>query len=210
MSIRNFILILITIILFSYSAKNKSLTSNSDIADSALIFAKKVLKENLRIRYHERAIKNYFDVQMIFETDDLISYTSYFDKRYQDKLEEGNYNGFILFVANYKNTKSAKYAFQELKNNTPIRLSELEGMAGLLVEQVQIFERIRKSGGIFTQKDKYVFYLVETCEKPPVGTNWREYENLFLDYITEKNERIEVINADCGKDEFTIQNLKTD
>lgn len=192
---------------------NKELTSNPDLAMSALNFSKHVLKENLRVHFHERARSSYLDVQMIFETDNFetdnfISYTSYANQLYQDNSEQSNYDGFILFVATYSNSKSAEYAFQELKSNTQIRISELEGFAGLLVEQVQVFERIRKSGGMITQKGEYVFYLVETCGKPPIGTNYNDYENLFLEFITENNEEIEVINADCEKDVFLVQNIK--
>ena len=216
MIIKHYILIILSIALLSCVVKkteqkiivNKDLISNTDLERSALHFSEKVLKENLRVRFHERLIMNYFEVQMLFETDDLIGYTSYFDKRYQDNLEWGNYEGFILFVATYKNSKSAEYAFNHLKSNSEIRLSELEGMAGLVVEQVQVLERIRMSGGMFTQKGKYIFYLAETCGEPSIGGNWSDYENLFLEFITEDYEEIEVINADCGMDKLIVQKIK--
>lgn len=156
---------------------------------------------------------NYWDIQMIFEADDFRSdhfntYTSYSNMQGFDKSVDGNYDGVILFMATYKDKKSAQHAFEKLKSNTKIRIAELEGFAGLLVEQVQVFERIRKSGGLFTQKDKYVFYLLESCETPPLESNWNDYENLFLSSITEKNEEIEIINADCGQDVFLVQKIK--
>ena len=221
MRIRIYILLILSITLFSCGVKkagqnigeDKALASNPDAAMSALIFAEKVLQENLRIQQHERKQMGYLEVQMIFETDNFVTdnfvgYTSYSNQLYQDSSKQGNYDGFILFVGTYKNSKRAEYAFQELKTNTQTRISELEGMAGLFVEQVQIFERIRKSGGMITQKGKYVFYLVETCTEPPIGANWSDYENLFLKLMTEKNEEIEVINADCENDTFLIQNMK--
>ena len=187
---------------------HKAVNSNTDVAQAALAFSKNVLGENFKENFHGYSESNYLDMQMIFETDELVSYSSYSNKLYEDKSAQGNYDGFLLFVATYKDQKAAEFAFQELKANTPIRIAELEGFAGLLVEQVQVFERIRKSGGLLTQKDKYVFHLLENCGEPPVGKDWRAYEKLFLEAITEKNETIEVINADCGKDRFLIQ--KTD
>ena len=192
---------------------NKELTFNTDLAKSALNFSKHVLKENLRVIDHQRVPSSYLDIQMIFEADDyksdhFESYTSYSNLMNPDNSAKSDYDGFILFVANYKDVKSAEHAFQQLKSNTKIRITELEGFAGLLVEQVQVFERIRKSGGLFTQKDKYVFYLLKTCEAPPIGSSWSDYENLFLEYIMEKNEEIEVLKADCAKDIFSVQKIK--
>jgi len=216
-------LLILSITLFSCAAKkakhnigeNYDLTSNPDVAKSALSFARNVLKDNLRIRFHERARSNYLDVQMIFETDNFetdhfISYSSYSNQLYKDNSTQGNYDGFLLFVATYDNTKSAEYAFQEIKSNSQIRIIELEGFAGLFVEQVQVFEKIRKSGGMIIQKDNYVFYLVETCGEPPIEDNWSDFENLFLQSITENNEEIEVLNADCEKEVFLIQKIKAD
>lgn len=194
--------------------KKKSLSlSNNDLEKSILNFNKSVLKENLVVNVHDRVPTYYWDIQMIFEADDFKSdhfnsYTTYADMQYFDKPIDENYNGVILFAATYKDVASALHAFQELKSRTQIRMKEIEGQAGLLVEQVRIFERIRTSGGLLTQKDQYVFYLLESCGAPPIGVSWNEYENLFLSAITEKNEEIEIINADCKKDEFWVQKLK--
>ena len=193
--------------------KEKESVSNIDLEKSLLNFATNVLKENLRVIVHERTPSRYWDIQMIFEADNFNSdhfnsYTTYSNGEHFDKSVDGNYDGVILFMATYKDVPSAKHAFQELKIRTQIRKEEIEGQAGLRVEQVRIFERIRTSGGLFTQKDKYVFYLLESCEMPPVGTSWNDYENLFLSFITDKNEEIEIINADCEKDEFIVQKLK--
>lgn len=184
--------------------------SNTDLEKSVLNFSKSILKGNLRVIVHDRVPMYYWDIQMIFEADDFKSdhfntYTTYSNMQRFDKSVDGNYDGVILFVATYKDVQSAQHAFQEIKTRAQIRIEELEGQAGLLVEQVRIFERIRTSGGIFTQKDKYVFYLLESCGMPTVGTSWNDYENLFLSFITEENE---IINADCEKDEFIVQKLK--
>ena len=215
MGIRHYALLILSITLFSCGAKkvhqnivqNKELIAIQDAPDSAFKFSEKVFGENLRVHSYERSISGYLDVQMLFETEELLGYTAFSNELYQKGTDLNNYEGCILFVATYKNLKSAEYAFKHVKSNSEIRFSEIEGMSGLVVEQVQVLERIRKSGGMFTQKGKYVFYLVETCGKPPVEANWNDYENLFLGSITEKNEEIQVINADCGMDRLKVQNI---
>ena len=188
--------------------------SNIDLEKVVLNFSRDILKDNLRVDVHERVRTYYWDIQMIFEADDFKSdhfntFTTYSNKQRFYKPIDENYNGIILFAATYKDVPSAEHAFQVLKTRTQIRMSDIEGQSGLRVEQVRIFERIRDSGGLLTQKDKHVFYLVESCEKPPVCKNWNDYENLFLSFITEKKEEIEVINADCKKDIFLIQKNKS-
>ena len=195
------------------NAKESMSLSNTDLEKSVLNFSENVLKENLRVIVHDRTPSRYWDIQMIFEADDFNSdhfnsYTTYSNMQHFDKSIDGNYNGVILFVATYKDVPSAQHAFQEVKTRTQIRMEDLKGQAGLLVEQVRIFERIRISGGLFTQKDKYVFYLLKSCGLPPVGESWNDYENQFLSFITEKNEEIEIIKADCKNDKFIVQKLK--
>ena len=103
---------------------------------------------------------------------------------------------------------SAEHAFQVLKSNIKIQIAELQGMSGLLIEQVQVFERIRESGGMITQKGKYLFCLLKTCGTPLLGTSWDDYQKLFLTFITEKNEVIEIVNTACEKDVFLIQSIQ--
>lgn len=189
--------------------------ADTDPTESAHDFAKFVLGDSLSVMVHDRVAMGYWDIQMIFEADDFRSdhfntYTTYSNMKGFDKSVDGDYGGVILFAATYKDIPSAQHAFQVLKTRVQIRMEELEGQAGLRVEQVRIFERIRTSGGLFAQKDKYVYYLLESCEMPPVGASWNEYENLFLSFIAEKNEEIEVINADCEQDEFIVQKIIAD
>ena len=213
---RHFILFFVIITLFSCKAtnidqsikQNKEFGPDQNVPNSAMEFAEIVLGEKLRVHSYERSISGYLDVQMLFETEELLGYTGFSNEIYQKYPDSGNYDGCILFVANYKNVESAKYAFTHLKFNSGIRISELEGFAGLVVEQVQVLERIRMSGGMFAQKDNYVFYLLETCGDPLVESNWTDYENLFLGSITEKNEKIQVINADCGEERLVVEKIK--
>lgn len=221
MKINYLIILILNITLISCRVNNtgqkienvKESMPDIDLEKSVLNFSSKVLGENLRVIVHDRTPSRYWDIQMIFEADDFNSdhfnsYTTYSNGEYFDKSVDGNYDGVILFMATYKDVPSAQHAFQEIKTRSQIRKEEIEGQAGLRVEQVRIFERIRKSGGLFTQKDNYVYYLLESCEIPPAEKNWNDYENLFLSFITEKNEVIEIINSDCEKDVFLVQEVK--
>ena len=191
---------------------NDEFSVNTDLMDSIANFSQSVIKDSLSIVVHDRVPMYYWDIQMIFEADDFKSdhfshYTTYSHKQQYDKSIDGDYEGVILFVATYKDVLSAQHAFHIIKDRTQVRIEELKGQAGLLVEQVRIFERIRASGGLFTQKGRYVFYLVENCQPPPVTTNWKEYEYHFLRYVTKKNEEIEIINADCAMDAFVVEKI---
>lgn len=188
--------------------EEESKLSAQDPAQLARQFAKNLLQENLRERFHIRAETWYLEVQMIFETDGFLDYTSYSNTLYADKSRQNDYTGFLLFAARYESSESAQKSFQALKSSTQIRISELQGMSGILVEQVQIFEKMRKSGGLLAQKGKYVFYLLEHCEDPPTGDEWDDFEKLFLQAITNSDEKIEVINADCGVEKMEILKIK--
>ena len=107
--------------------KGNESESNTDLTKSALNFSKSIFKENLRVITHERVLMGYLDIQMIFEADDFKSdhfnsYTSYSNILHPDNSEDSNYDGFILFVATYKDVKSAEHAFQQLKSNTKTRM----------------------------------------------------------------------------------------
>ena len=186
---------------------------NSSLEVSVLNFSKDMLKDSLRVDIHERKRTYYWDIQMIFEADDFKSdhfntFTSYSDRQFFHKPVDENYEGILLFAATYKDVASAQHAFHELKIRTQIRMTDIEGQAGMRVEQVRIFERIRESGGLLTQKDNFVFYLLNSPELRPDDTGWDDYTNLFLSYITTKNEETEIIKADGNIDEFKIKKVK--
>ncbi len=179
--------------------------SKNDTPNSAIKFANKVTDENVSVHAYDLFTSNYPDVQMLFETEELASFSSYSYKLSPTCPKPMNYEDCLLFEATYKNLKSAENVFQEIKANSHIRKSEVAGMAGIFYEQVQVFERIRKTGGMIAQKGKSIFFLVKSCKEPPIGENWKDYENLFLEFITEKNEEIEVLNADCRMGDLKVQ-----
>ena len=188
-------------------------TTALSIEESVLQFAQYVLGDDLHMAVHQRVPMNYWDVQMIFEANDWKSdhfknYTTFANTPHLDKRGDRNYTEVILFMVPFKDIPSAQHAFDAIKGSSQIRIKDLEGLAGLLVEQVQIYERIRMSGGLLTLKDNYVFYLVESCENPPIGDSWENYEHLFLSSIGAPRETMEVVNADCGVDEMAIATMK--
>ncbi len=83
----------------------------------------------------------------------------------------------------YSDEKSARDAFKLLKNPS----SEL-GWA--------------KSGVMIFQKENLIVFLLKSCQNPPVPLKWKQYEQLFLKFVLEKNEEIEVLNSSCGDMEF--------
>ncbi|WP_405292310.1 hypothetical protein [Algibacter sp. Ld11] len=39
------------------------------------------------------------------------------------------------------------------------------------------------------RKEKQIFSLIKTCRETPIGGNWTDYENKFLEYIVVKKRR---------------------
>ncbi|NNE55688.1 MAG: hypothetical protein HKN32_06685 [Flavobacteriales bacterium] len=178
-----------------------------EVFDSASQFAKLVLGERLSVHYTEYK-RGEVGVDGLFESEGMIGYTIFSNELYQKVPSPVDVTGCVLFAAKFENEESAKSAFVQLKSHSAIRASEVEGLVGILPVQVRYLEQMRNVGAFFTQQDNYVFYLPETCENPPVESSWEDFENLFLRFITEKNEEIEVINADCEKDAFLIQKIE--
>ena len=179
--------------------------SNTDLGDAALEFSKAVSAGQLRTHTYDLFVPRYPDVLMLFETDQIVDFQAYSSSDFPETNNLNNLDGFILFVGTYQNVVSARAAFGHLKSIATTRIEELAGFAGLEFEQVQLLEKIRLSGGMIVQKDKYMFYLMESCDDPPAETSWEDYENLFLDYLLDQGEELEVINANCAMDILMIQ-----
>lgn len=209
------ILLFASITLFSYGEKNNDQKigtnqeeyTDKDVFDSASQFTKSILGERLRIHYTEYKRGN-VGVDALFESDGMIGYTTFSNDLYQKGPSPIDLKDCILFAANFKNRESAEKAFDFLKANSAIQASDVESMVGPTPVQVRFLEQIRNTGGFFAQQGNYVFFLPENCENPLVESSCEDYENLFLSFITEKNEEIEIINADCEKDTFLIQKIK--
>ncbi|AFM04392.1 hypothetical protein Fleli_2008 [Bernardetia litoralis DSM 6794] len=59
-----------------------------------------------------------------------------------------------------------------------------------------------KGGLMALQKENLIIFLLKSCQNPPVPLKWKQYEQLFLEFILEENEEIEVLNTACGDMKF--------
>ena len=174
--------------------KDDSPPSAQGLLDDVSKFAEKVFGERLRVHYTEHQ-RGDLGVDALFESEELIGYTTFSNELYQKGPSPTDLKDCILFAAKYKNEESAEWAFNHLKTNSTIRASEVEGMAGIVPVQVRFLEQIRSDGdgGFFTQQGNYVFFLAENGDVPPIGANWQDYENLFLESIAGEGESLETI-----------------
>lgn len=214
----HFIFLAAIVVWVSCATHSKSKEQNPEWVESippekaAQSFARSILNARYHETEHRRMTMGYWDVQMLFEADDwksdrFSSFTTYSATQTVDQSGDGYYNDVLLFATPYKDEPSAQHAFAKLKEYAQIRYSDIEGQAGLLAEQVQILERIRESGGLFLQQGNYLFFLPESCDAPPVGKTWREYEQYFLRDIAPEKKKVEVLNANCGEDVFEVEEV---
>lgn len=171
---------------------------DNDYSKSAYLFAQEVLNDNFRI--HSFDLSNSLSPKYlrIFQSDGLEKIEAYSNKKYPKNSEPIYYEHFTLFIATYKNSLNAKNSFEQIKSDSKYGISDnLENLDKKQLDRVQSLIIGIKPGGLITQKGKQVFSLVETCKENPLGGNWIDYENKFLEFIT--NTEIEVLNSDCGK-----------
>jgi len=173
-------------------------SSDKDFGDSANLFVQEILKENIRV--HAFDLKNPESPKFlrIFRTDGLENIRCYSNKNYPKKIEPNYYEHFILFVANYNSSENARKSFEQIKSDAKYKLENLGELKEDLAERVEIMTIGAKPGGMITQNGRQVFSLVETCRFTPIGGKWIDYENKFIEFITEDGQEIEVLNADCG------------
>ncbi len=169
-----------------------------DFSKTVVPFIEKVLKENQR--RHELGTQNKEIRHLeIFEKKGLQEIIAYSDRRYPKRTEPTYYENFILFALRYDDIQSAKDAYNEIKKISEITREDYEKLGETEKQQIRKLETSTKPGGMICQKGKFVFSLVETCRETPIGGKWEEYENLFLSFITEPNEEIMILNANCGQ-----------
>ena len=178
---------------------------DNDYSQSAELFAKEVLNENIRI--HEFDLTNLENPNhlRIFQSDGLEKIVAYSNKNYPKKTEPNYYEHFILFVANFKNQESAENIYDRIRSDSKYGLSEWRELESELSERVRSLNIGAKPGGIITQKGKQIFSLVETFRETPIGGTWKDYENKFIGFIAKNVEAIEVLNSDCGMDRYRIE-----
>ena len=182
-----------------HSQQDESPSSAEELLDDASKFAEEVLGERVRVYYTQHK-RGDLGVDALFESDELIGYTTFSNELYQKSPSPVDLENCILFAGNYKDQTSANRAFKHLMANSVIRASEVEGMVGIMPVQVRFLEKIRNDGdgGLLTHQGNYVFFLTETGEVPPIATNWKDYENLFLASIAGDDETMATIRLRKG------------
>ena len=207
LGIRYFSILILSLILVSCKSNVSEHDSKTDEAppraqdslDDVSRFAKEVLGERLRVHYTEYK-RGELGVNAVFESDELIGYTTFSNDLYQKVASPVDLKDCILFAGKYKSEEGAERAFNFLKENSVTPASEVEGMVGPTPVQIRFLEKIRTEGdgGMFTQHGSYVFFLTENGKVPPIAATWKEYENLFLASITGEDEPIETIRLQDG------------
>ena len=172
------------------------------------LFAKAVLKENIRV--HSFDITNLEKIAYleVFNSQGLENIIAYSNKNYPKNTEPNYYEHFTLFVASYKGEIATQNAYNRILKESAYGFSNLNKVDGEVAERVKTLAIVAKAGGMILKKGTSIFSLVETCRKAPVGKDWMAYENMFLEYIRENGEDIEILNANCGMDRFHIEKRK--
>ena len=193
----------------SKSELKTELELDADYSISAELFAKEVLKENIRTHVFELANSQKPKHLEIFKSDGLQKIVAYSNKNYPKKSEPNYYEHFTLFVATYNSQNTAKETFDLIKSGSKYGVSEWRELESDQSERVKALNIGAKPGGMITQIGNQIFSLVETCRKVPFGANWIEYENRLIKYLTRTgNEEFEVLNSDCGNDRYEFKIIK--
>lgn len=172
---------------------------DTDYSTSAELFAKDVLKENLRKHTFEIADLEKPVHAQIFYNGGLQKIEAYSNKNYPKNSEPNYYEHFTLFVATYNSEINALKTFELIKECTIKQLNEIEQAEKEFLLRTDALYIGVKPGGMIVQSGKQIFSLVETCRESPIGGTWKDYEDKFIGYIVKNREEIEVLNSDCGK-----------
>ena len=183
---------------------------DTDYSISAKLFAKEVLKENIRTHLFDLTKLEEPNHVRIFKSDGLEKIVAYSNKNYPQKSEPNYYEHFTLFVATFDNQKSAEITFERIKSDSKYGLTDdWSKLEAETIERVRSLTIGTKPGGMITQYGKQIFSLVETCREVPLGENWNEYERRFIKYLTRTgHEEFEVLNSNCGMDRYEIEKMK--
>lgn len=172
---------------------------DTDYSTSAELFAKDVLKENLRKHTFEIADLEKPVHAQIFYNVGLQKIEAYSNKNYPKNSKPNYYEHFTLFVATYNSEINALKTFELIKECTKKQLNEIERAEKEFLLRIDALNIGVKPGGMIVQSGKQIFSLVETCRETPIGGTWKDYEDKFIGYIVKNREEIEVLNSDCGK-----------
>ena len=229
MRIRNNILILMTLLICSCNEKvekqkteqisepiiesktelNTKSELDTDYSISAELFAKDVLKENLR--------KHTFDIAdlekpvhtQIFHNVGLQKIEAYSNKNYPKNSEPNYYEHFTLFIATYHSELNALKTFELIKMTSKENLAEYQLAQKEFVNRVKALNIGAKPGGMIVQSGKQIFSLVKTCRETPIGGTWNDYEKKFIKYLTKRgDEEFKVLNSHCGMNKYELKTIK--
>lgn len=181
---------------------------NTASLKSVALFAKAVLKENIRIQVFDTTNLESIAYLDVFNSENLENIIAYSNKNYPKNVEPNHYEHFTLFVASYIDEVAAQKVYNQILKESTYGFSNLDELSDVLVERVKSLSIVAKAGGIITKKGRYIFSLVETCREAPMGKDWMDYENMFLGYIRESGKHMEILNANCGMDRFLIEKRK--
>ncbi len=189
------IIVILCFLLFSCSnekqnTKEKTETQNfqNDTLSEQIVSQDSVFEE-IEIIDSSKIDKRTFDEKLLAFSDSMLRKpTNIWTDTYRKENEFGKdtassyqvYGG-VLSKHIYIDEESANKAFQLLKN--PNVWAD-------------------KSGEMVLQKENLIVALHKSCQNPPVPLKWKQYEQLFLKFVLEKNEEIEVLNTSCGKMKF--------
>ena len=229
MKIRNNILILFALLLCSCAEEKKKelkeqktdrttnfksdyqteLELNVDHSVGIGLFAREVLRENLRTHEFDSNGQTNPKHLRIFQSNELEKIIGYSNKKYPKNSEPNYYEHFTLFVATYNDYKSAKTTFERIKADSKYGFLNWKELEKEQSERVKALNIGAKPGGFIIQSGKQIVSLVETCREVPFGANWLQYENRLLKYLTRTgNEKFEVLNSDCGNDRYEFKIIK--
>ena len=177
----------------------------NDYTNSAALFAKEILKENFKEHIFKMNGFTSPKHMEMFINDGLENIRTYSNKRYSKKSPSKYYEQYILFVATYRNQEKAQFVYNRMKTDSKYGLGEERELSKHIARRVSSLNIGAKPGGLIAQKGIQIFSLVETCRETPIGGSWIEYEQKFINYLTEAGEEIEVLNANCGSFKYRIE-----
>lgn len=182
---------------------------HNDYSKPAELFAKEVLKENLRKHSFHTSDLNKPEHTEIFDNVGLKNIIAYSNKNYPKNSDPNSYEHFTLFVANYHSELNA------LKTFALITATSNENPAEYQLAQKEFVQRIKalnigaKPGGIIVQSGKQIFSLVKTCRETPIGGTWSDYEKKFIKYLTKRGDgEFKVLSSNCGMNKYELKTIK--
>ena len=181
-----------------------------DYSISAELFAKEVLKKDLR--KHTFNISNFDRPKhtQIFDNIGLEKIEAYSNKNYPSKTEPKYYEHFTLFVATYHSEINALKTFALINMSSKKTLSDYQKAQKAFIKRVNALNIGTKPGGMIVQSGRQIFSLVKTCRDSPIGTNWNDYEKKLIKYLTRRgDEEFKVLSSNCGMDKYELKSIKS-